>query len=230
MKHKINIAVDGYASCGKSTLARDLASKLGYVFIDSGAMYRAVTYYFLTHQTDLTQQSQIEEALSHIKVSFQFHPSTLQLQTFLNAQNVETQIRDKAVSEFVSQVSSLEAVRKFLVRQQQEIGKNKGVVMDGRDIGTVVFPDAELKLFVTADIEVRTQRRYSELKSKGIEMSFEEVKENLQTRDLIDTTRAINPLRQAEDAILLDTSKLTREEQLFEALKLLAQKLNTDIS
>ncbi|QQS27769.1 MAG: (d)CMP kinase [Sphingobacteriales bacterium] len=230
MKHKINIAVDGYASCGKSTLARDLASKLGYIFIDSGAMYRAVTYYFLTHQTDLTQQSQIEEALSHIKVSFQSHPTSNQLQTYLNSQNVEVQIRDKEVSEFVSQVSSLEAVRKFLVRQQQEIGKNKGVVMDGRDIGTVVFPDAELKLFVTADIEVRTQRRYSELKSKGIEISLDEVKENLQTRDLIDTTRAINPLRQAEDAIMLDTSKLTREEQLFEALKLLAQKLNTDIS
>lgn len=224
MKHKINIAVDGYASCGKSTLARDLARALGYLFIDSGAMYRAVTYYFITHQIDLHQPPQIEEALNDIQITFQLNPSYNQAQTFLNGQNIEAQIRDKAVSDFVSEVSSLEKVRTFLVRQQQAMGQQKGVVMDGRDIGTVVFPDAELKLFVTANIDVRTQRRYAELQAKGIPSTYEEVKQNLLERDRIDSTREINPLRQAEDAIVIDTTHHTKDSQLQAVLNLIKDK------
>ncbi len=222
--HKINIAVDGYASCGKSTLARDLARELGYLFIDSGAMYRAVTYYFIIHQIDLQSSPQIEAALNNIQITFQQNSASNQAQTFLNGQSIEAQIRDKAVSDFVSQVSTLEKGRTFLVRQQQAMGRQKGVVMDGRDIGTVVFPDAELKLFVTADIDVRTQRRYAELQAKGIHTTYEEVKQNLLERDRIDSTREVTPLRQAEDAILLDTSNLTREEQLSLVLEMLTEK------
>ncbi len=224
MMYKINIAVDGYASCGKSTLARDLARALGYLFIDSGAMYRAVTYYFITHQIDLHQPPQIEEALNDIQITFQLNPSYNQAQTFLNGQNIEAQIRDKAVSDFVSEVSSLEEVRTFLVRQQQAMGQQKGVVMDGRDIGTVVFPDAELKLFVTANIDVRTQRRYAELQAKGIPSTYEEVKQNLLERDRIDSTREINPLRQAEDAIVIDTTHHTKDSQLQAVLNLIKDK------
>ncbi len=224
MMYKINIAVDGYASCGKSTLARDLARALGYLFIDSGAMYRAVTYYFITHQIDLDQSPQIEEALNDIQITFQLNPSYNQAQTFLNGQNIEAQIRDKAVSDFVSEVSSLEKVRTFLVRQQQAMGQQKGVVMDGRDIGTVVFPDAELKLFVTANIDVRTQRRYAELQAKGIPSTYEEVKQNLLERDRIDSTREINPLRQAEDAIVIDTTYHTKDSQLQAVLNLIKDK------
>lgn len=214
---KITIAIDGYSSCGKSTMAKDLAREVGYIYIDSGAMYRAVTLYCLENglfaadgQID-TQR--LEAALPDLHISFRPAPDTQRPQTCLNGRNVEDRIRSMEVATHVSPVAALGFVREALVKQQQEMGRDKGIVMDGRDIGTVVFPDAELKIFVTASAEIRAQRRYNELKNKGREASFEEILANVKERDHIDRSRAVSPLRQAEDALLLDNSRLSIEEQ-----------------
>ncbi|OWY23772.1 (d)CMP kinase [Sphingobacteriales bacterium UPWRP_1] len=226
MPQQINIAIDGHASCGKSTLAKAIAKQLGYTYIDSGAMYRAVTLYFLRHpELDFTCPPDVDEALKNIAISFTYNPETGHAETLLNGENVEALIRDKAVSSLVSQISTIAEVRRFLVKQQQELGKNKGVVMDGRDIGTVVFPDAELKIFLTANLDVRAQRRYNELMDKGMQITLEEVKQNLQSRDITDSTREITPLLQAPDAVLIDNSYLTREKQLELVMELVAQKM-----
>lgn len=220
MKPTITIAVDGYAACGKSTLARALARELGYVYIDSGAMYRAVTLYCLRHKVAWNDAEQIRQALERIRIEFRYAGEGC-LHTFLNDEDVEQAIRSLEVSAAVSPVSAISAVRRAMVAQQQALGKQGGMVMDGRDIGTVVFPYAELKLFVTASIEVRTRRRLLELQSKNPGQSFdaETVKQNLLERDRIDSTRADSPLRRAEDAVVLDNSELTPEEQLQWALQ-----------
>lgn len=216
-KKKIIIAVDGHSSCGKSTLAKELAHVLGYLYLDSGAMYRAVTLFALRNH--LAENGKVDEAgltkrLNEIKIDFRFNPVTRQNDTFLNGENVEEEIRQITVSSYVSPVATIAEVRHALVKQQQEMGRNKGIVMDGRDIGTVVFPQAELKLFMTASPEVRAQRRYEELKNKGLQVSYQEILENVGDRDRIDSGREISPLKQADDALILDNSHLTRREQL----------------
>jgi CMP/dCMP kinase len=211
-QRKITIAIDGYSSCGKSTLAQALAKRLQYIHIDSGAMYRAVTLYFIRHKVDINNEGEVAAALERISIHLGFDED-VQV-TWLNGVNVESVIRESEVNQFVSQVSTLSSVRKEMVAKQRRLGANKGLVMDGRDIGTVVFPDAELKLFLTADIDVRVERRWLELTNKGIEISREEVKDNLLRRDHIDSTRADSPLRKAEDATVIDTSYLTPKEQL----------------
>lgn len=221
---KINIAIDGFSSCGKSTLAKDLAKELSYVFIDSGAMYRAVTLYAIQNnffdENEVLNEEKLIQNLQSIEITFQYDASTQKSNTFLNGENVETEIRQPSVAGKVSRVSQLVEVRKKLVALQQEMGKSKGVVMDGRDIGTVVFPNAELKLFVTAQPEVRTERRYAELVVKNPNITKEEVHQNLQERDYNDTHRENDPLRQAEDAILIDNTDLNKEEQLNLVLEL----------
>lgn len=216
---RIIIAIDGWSSCGKSTLARQLAQFLGYVYIDSGAMYRAVTLYFQRHQIDLNLEEQVAAALYEIHLSFLINPATQQAEIHLNGENVETAIRDMKVANQVSQVSTLASVRNFAVAQQQKMGEEKGIVMDGRDIGTTVFPKAELKIFMTASMEVRIERRYLEMKIKHPDIPIEEVHKNLAERDRIDSTRAISPLTQAKDAILLDNTMLNMQEQLQWALE-----------
>lgn len=223
---KIIIAIDGYSSCGKSTLAKELAHQLNYIYIDTGAMYRAVTLYFIQHNTDINDPQAVKAALSEISVKFRKIKG--QIHTFLNNQDVETEIRSMQVSELVSQVSAVSSVRSFLVRQQQEMGKKKGIVMDGRDIGTVVFPNAELKIFLTASAEIRASRRKLEYDLKGINISLEEVMANLAHRDHIDSTRDDSPLKQADDAVLLDNSHLTRKEQLDWVLNLISEKFSPD--
>ena len=213
---KITIAIDGYSSCGKSTMAKDLAREVGYIYIDSGAMYRAVTLYCLENglfTSEGIHVTQLEKAMPNIQISFQLNPETQRPMTFLNGKNVEDRIRTMEVSSHVSPVAALPFVREAMVKLQQEMGKTKGIVMDGRDIGTVVFPDAELKIFVVASAEIRAQRRFDELKAKGQEASFEEILANVKERDYIDQNRAVSPLRQAEDALLLDNSHLTIEQQ-----------------
>ena len=213
---KITIAIDGFSSCGKSTMAKDLAREIGYIYIDSGAMYRAVTLYCLENgffTNDGIDTAQLEAAMPNIRISFQLNPETQRPMTFLNGVNVEDRIRTMEVSTRVSPVAALPFVREALVKLQQEMGKEKGIVMDGRDIGTAVFPDAELKIFVTASAEIRAQRRYDELKAKGQDASFEEILTNVKERDYIDQNREVSPLRKADDAILLDNSNLTIEEQ-----------------
>lgn len=215
--NKITIAIDGYSSCGKSTMAKDLAREIGYIYIDSGAMYRAVTLYCIQQNffgaNNQINVQQLQNEIDKIKISFQLDPQTQRPQTYLNGENVEKEIRTMEVSSRVSPVAALGFVREALVRQQQEMGKAKGIVMDGRDIGTTVFPDAELKIFVTASAEVRAQRRYDELTAKGENASFEEILANVKERDHIDETREVSPLRKADDALLLDNSHLTIEEQ-----------------
>ncbi|WP_448788664.1 (d)CMP kinase [Bacteroides graminisolvens] len=213
---KITIAIDGFSSCGKSTMAKSLAKEIGYIYIDSGAMYRAVTLYCI--ENGLIEDGEIrtetlKEDLKRINISFKINAETGQPDTYLNAENVENKIRTMLVSSMVSQVSALDFVRSAMVEQQQKMGKEKGIVMDGRDIGTTVFPDAELKIFVTASAEVRAQRRFDELKSKGQESSYDEILHNVKQRDYLDQNREVSPLRQASDAILLDNSTLTIEEQ-----------------
>ena len=216
---KITIAVDGYSSCGKSTLAKQLAKTLSYVFVDSGAMYRAITLYFLENNIDIKNTDTINVALKHIDLRFEYVSETGKSDMLLNNRNVEKEIREMKVSSFVSPIAALPAVRTFAVAAQQQMGKQKGIVMDGRDIGTTVFPDAELKIFVTADTDVRVERRWFELHEKGENTSREEVKKNLLERDFIDTTREVSPLKKADDAIVLDNSFLNREEQLAVALE-----------
>ena len=214
---RIIIAIDGFSSCGKSTMAKDLAKEIGYIYIDSGAMYRAVTLYCIQNGL-FDADSNIDEAtleaqMKNIHITFQLNPETQRPMTFLNGVNVEDRIRSLEVSSRVSPVAALGFVRKALVEQQQAMGKDKGIVMDGRDIGTAVFPEAELKIFVTASAEIRAQRRYDELKAKGQEASFDDILHNVEERDRIDQTREVSPLRKADDAILLDNSHLTIAEQ-----------------
>ncbi len=211
---KIIIAIDGYSSCGKSTIARQLARKLGYKYIDTGAMYRAVTLWFIENKIDLNDQGAVEKALGELTIDFVIDPGTFHQNTYINGVNVEEKIRGWDVSGKVSTISILPAVRKKLVGLQQKLGKGKEIVMDGRDIGTQVFPDAELKIFLTADPNVRAERRYKEIQEKGNHISYEEVLENLKMRDHQDTTRKESPLQKAADAKVLDNTHLTPVEQL----------------
>ena len=222
---KIIITLDGYSSCGKSTLARQLANELNYVFIDSGAMYRAITLYFLRQHVNWKHEKEIHKALGEITLEFQYNERTCQSDMFLNDENVEALIRDMLVSEHVSEVSALKEVREFAVAQQQQMGEKKGIVMDGRDIGTTVFPHAELKIFVTADPAIRVQRRFKELFAKNPNITIEEIKANLEMRDYIDSNREFSPLRKAADAVELDNSNMTKEEQLALALKWAKEKI-----
>jgi cytidylate kinase len=223
LEKRITIAVDGYSSCGKSTLAKALAKSLGYVFIDSGAMYRGVTLYCMRQQLILHSKPQvdlIEQELDNIRLTFEFNEATASSDLFLNGENVERLIRLPDVAANVSKIATIKSVRHKLVEEQRAIGQDGGIVMDGRDIGSVVFPDAELKLFITAAPEIRAQRRKKELEEKGVIITLDEVISNLMERDMIDSTRAESPLIQVEDAIVIDTSELTREQQLDKALEL----------
>jgi CMP/dCMP kinase len=222
LKKKITIAIDGYSSCGKSTLAKALAKKLHYIYADSGAMYRAVTLFFLDNKVDIYDKNQVIAALPHINIHFQ-NDEMGHRHTFLNAQDVENEIRKMYISEFVSKVAAISEVRRAMVKQQQAMGKRKGIVMDGRDIGTVVFKDAELKIFLTADPDIRTQRRVDELTQKGQPTPAEAVKKNLLERDFIDANREDSPLRKAETAIEVDNSKMTELEQLEVVLRLVKE-------
>jgi len=215
---KIIIAIDGFSSCGKSTLAKAMAKNLQYVFIDTGAMYRAVALFFLRTGVNFDNPIEIASALNKITLQFKYNPASLQSDMYLNDENVEQEIREMRVSQKVSEVAAIALVRDFAVAQQQAMGKSKGIVMDGRDIGTVVFPKAELKIFVTASPEIRVQRRFLELSAKNTAITVEEISENLQHRDLIDTTRDHSPLKQADDALLLDNSNISKSEQLEIAL------------
>jgi len=218
----IIIAIDGHSSCGKSTLAKALAKKLGYTYIDSGAMYRAVALYFLRHDVPFKVEQRdihaIQEALSQIHIAFKYNESLGKQETYLNDENVEGEIRQMFVADHVSKVSTISEVRRFLVAQQQAKGTAKGIVMDGRDIGTVVFPEAELKIFMTAEPTIRAQRRLEEMQEKGQDFTLEEVLNNLQKRDHIDSTRADSPLKKAEDALVLDNTHLSPSEQFEKAL------------
>lgn len=214
---KIVIAIDGYSSCGKSTMAKNLARQLGYVYVDTGAMYRAVTLYALCHQLfkadGEVDAASLQRDMPDIRITFQFNAQTGKPDTYLNDELVEQEIRTMQVSERVSKIAALPFVRTALVAQQQRMGKDKGIVMDGRDIGTVVFPHAELKIFVTASAEVRAQRRYDELQQKGMPARYDDILKNVQERDYIDSHREVSPLRKADDAIELDNSNLTIDEQ-----------------
>lgn len=221
---KIIITIDGWSSCGKSTLARQLAKSLGYIYIDSGAMYRAITLFFLRNHVDWTDQKEVAEALSDISLEFEYNPVHDKSEILLNGENVEYVIRDLVVAEKVSDVAAIKAVREFAVAQQQKMGEKKGIVMDGRDIGTVVFPNAELKIFMTADNAVRVERRFKELYEKNPNITIEEVKNNLELRDYIDSHREVSPLQKAEDALVLDNTNLTEEEQLALAVNWVKEK------
>ena len=222
---KIVIAIDGFSSCGKSTLANELAKELNYVFVDSGAMYRAITLYFLDHQIDVNNPNEVEAALQNIKLEFIYQSDFKKSNIHLNGENVEQKIRDKNINSYVSIVAANKAVREFAISEQQQMGLDKALVMDGRDIGTTVFPNAELKVFVTADVDVRVERRLKELQEKGFATTKEEVKNNLQERDFIDSNRDFSPLKKADDAIVLDNSHLTREEQFQLVLKWANEKI-----
>jgi cytidylate kinase len=214
MSNNIIIAIDGYSSCGKSTLAKQIAKEWHYRYIDTGAMYRAVALFLLRNQIDIYHPDHVAAALNDIHIDFRVNKETQSQDTYLNGEYVENEIRiNPRVVSIVSDVSAISEVRRFLVKQQQKMGEHKGIVMDGRDIGTVVFPNAELKIFVTADPKVRTQRRLDELKEKGQNTTFAEVLANLEKRDYIDTTRADSPLKKAEDAIELDNSNMSRNDQ-----------------
>lgn len=222
---KITIAIDGYSSCGKSTIAKELSAILGFRYVDSGSMYRAVTLFFLRNQIEFRHLNLVQESLKDISIAFKMNLENKLQEIFLNGENVEIEIRvNPRVASAVSDVSAISEVRKFLVKQQQKMGEEGGIVMDGRDIGTVVFPQAEIKIFVTADAKIRAQRRFDELKSKGQETTFEEVLANLEKRDSIDSTRDDSPLIKYKDAIELDTTNLSREQQLEFVLKLLNEK------
>lgn len=225
---KITIAIDGFSSTGKSTLAKQLAATLGYVYVDTGAMYRAVAYFGMQH--NLVSETHLDKAgliaqLPNINLRFQFNPALGFAEMYLNNENIERQIRTIEVSRMVSKVAEISEVRAKLVEQQQEMGKDKGVVMDGRDIGTVVFPDAELKLFMTASSKTRAQRRFDELVEKGQHITYEDVLQNVEERDYIDTHRADSPLVKAEDAVEVDNSSLSKKEQFELVLNLVKAKL-----
>ncbi|WP_170232435.1 (d)CMP kinase [Chitinophaga japonensis] len=216
---KIIITIDGYSSCGKSTLAKQLARELDYVYIDSGAMYRAITLYFLQNRVDWTDVAAVKAALADIHLEFVPNADKTQSDIYLNGENVELPIRDMLVADKVSEVAAIREVREFAVARQQQMGERKGIVMDGRDIGTTVFPHAELKIFMTADTAVRVERRFKELYARNKNITIQEVKENLELRDFIDSNREISPLRKAEDAIILDNSELSMDDQLRLALQ-----------
>lgn len=218
MAKKIVITIDGWSSCGKSTLAKQLARELGYVYVDSGAMYRAITLYFLRNNIDPDEKAEVKAALKSINLEFVQNEKSNTSEIFLNGENVEYLIRDLIIAEKVSDIAAIREVRKFAVAQQQKMGEKKGIVMDGRDIGTVVFPDAELKIFMTADNAVRVQRRFRELYEKNPNITIDEVKNNLEMRDYIDSNREVSPLRQAEDALVLDNTNLTEKEQFNKAM------------
>ena len=221
----IIITIDGWSACGKSTLAKALAKKLGYIYIDSGAMYRAITLYFLRNHIDWTDAKEVKQALKDITIEFIFNEKKQQSEIYLNGENVEYLIRDLVIAEKVSDVSAIKEVRKFAVAQQQKLGEKKGIVMDGRDIGTTVFPEAEVKIFMEADETVRVERRFKELFDKNPNITIEEIKTNLEMRDYIDSHREVSPLRKAEDAIKLDNTHLTEKEQLDFAISLAKKKL-----
>ena len=214
---KITIAIDGHSSCGKSTMAKDLAREVGYVYVDTGAMYRSVTLYALRHglfsEDGSVNTDALEQQMADIRISFKFNPETGRPDTYLNGECVEKEIRSLEVSIHVSPIAAIPFVRTAMVAQQQQMGKDKGVVMDGRDIGTTVFPDAELKVFVTASARVRAQRRYDELKAKGMPADFDDILKNVEERDYLDSHREVSPLRKADDALLLDNSDMTIPEQ-----------------
>ena len=224
---KLTITIDGWSSCGKSTLARQLAKKLGYVYIDSGAMYRAITLYFLRNHIDWTDPKEVNPALLNIELEFRSNEQADRSEMYLNGENVEFVIRDLVVAEKVSEVSAIREVRDFAVAQQRKMGKGKGIVMDGRDIGTVVFPKAELKIFMTADNAVRVERRFRELFDKNPNISIDEVKTNLEMRDYIDSNREVSPLKKAKDAVILDNTEISEEEQLKLALKWVKEKMKS---
>lgn len=226
MRKNLVVAIDGYSSCGKSTLAKALAKKLGFIYIDSGAMYRAITLYFLRNNVDLENHDAIVDALQHIELNF--HSKDYESHITLNGEEVSDEIRLMPVSEAVSPVSAIKEVRKEMVKQQQRMGKSKNIVMDGRDIGTAVFPDAQVKFFMTADPKIRAERRYNEMVAKGDNsITLEEVFENIAHRDYADTTRTESPLTRAEDAIILDNTDITQEEQLTFALEKVQPFLHT---
>ncbi|PVH26668.1 (d)CMP kinase [Sphingobacterium corticibacter] len=220
-KNNFVIAIDGFSSCGKSTVAKALAKKLNFVFVDSGAMYRAVTLYFIQNNVDMNDDAQVAAAIADIHIDF--IPNSQQTQILLNGEDISDAIRTMEVSSLVSEVSALKQVRTAMVAQQQKLGAKRNIVMDGRDIGTTVFPQADLKIFMTADPYIRAERRFAELAAKGEQLTMEEVKENLAHRDHIDSTREESPLRQAEDAVVLDNSQLTQEQQLDFVLDLYQQ-------
>jgi cytidylate kinase len=225
MKEKIIITIDGWSSCGKSTLAKQLARELRYTYVDSGAMYRAITLYFLRNSIDLDDPKEIREALKNISLEFIKSKISDQQEIYLNGENVEYLIRDLLVAEKVSDVAALKEVREFATKQQQRMGAGKGIVMDGRDIGTTVFPAAELKIFMTADNAVRVERRFREMFEQNPNISIEEVKNNLEMRDYIDSNREYSPLRQAEDARVLDNTNLTENQQFELAMKWVGEAL-----
>jgi cytidylate kinase len=228
---KITIAIDGFSSTGKSTLAKQLANNLGYVYVDTGAMYRAVALFAMQNRfinADFFDKESLIKSLASIQLEFKFNPDLGFAEMYLNAENVEKQIRSIEVSGFVSKVAEISQVRAKLVEQQQEMGKNKGIVMDGRDIGTVVFPDAELKIFMTAGADTRAQRRFDELQEKGDAVTYEEVLKNVVERDYIDTHREDSPLVMADDAIEIDNSYLNREEQFAAVLELVKDIIKMD--
>jgi CMP/dCMP kinase len=225
---KIIVAIDGHSSCGKSTIAKAVAAKFGYIFIDSGAMYRTVTLFALRHNLIIdgsVKKLELIGLLPEIHIEFRYNPEKQKSDAYLNGENVEEEIRQLTVSQNVSPVATIAEVRAAMVRLQREMGKNKGIVMDGRDIGTVVFPEAELKLFVTASSEIRAQRRFDELIANGGTVSYEEILQNVQERDYIDSTREASPLRKADDALVLDNSRMTREEQLVWVIGKVHEKL-----
>lgn len=217
---KIIITIDGFSSCGKSTLAKQLAQKLNYRYIDSGAMYRAITLYFLRNNVDWSKEKEIEKALQDISLEFIVNNNSGDSEIYLNGENVEYIIRDLIIAEKVSEIAALKSVRKFAVNAQQKMGADKGIVMDGRDIGTTVFPDAEVKIFMVADEAVRVERRFAEMFDKNPNISLDEIKTNLALRDYIDSNREVSPLRKADDAVELDNTFLTEKQQLEFALKL----------
>lgn len=229
MNKRLIIAIDGYSSCGKSTFAKSVAKELNYIFIDSGAMYRAVTLYCMRHNlisaTEVNVPAIVSE-VNNIYIDFIYNPDIQGYETFLNSENVEKEIRSMEVSAHVSRISQIHEVRSRLVELQREIGVAKGIVMDGRDIGTVVFPDADIKIFMTASVDIRAKRRFDELKVNGITVDFEKIKQNIIARDIADENRDISPLRRADDAIVLDNSRMTVEEQMVWIKKIIDRKRN----
>lgn len=222
---KIIITIDGWSACGKSTLAKRLAKELGYTYIDSGAMYRAITLFFLRNHIDWTDKKEVKKALKDIRLQFIYNNKSKESEVYLNDENVEYLIRDLIVAEKVSDIAAIKEVRDFAVAEQRKMGKNKGIVMDGRDIGTVVFPKAELKIFMTADNTVRVERRFKELYEKNPNTTLEEVKTNLEMRDYIDSHREVSPLKKAKNAIILDNTNLTEDEQFQMAMEWVKKKL-----
>jgi len=229
VKKKLIIAIDGYSSCGKSTFAKTIAKELNYLYIDSGAMYRTVTLYCMRHglvDDDKLDLQSIVNELNDINIEFVYNPDIAGYETFLNSENVEIEIRGIEVSRHVSRISQISEVRTRMVELQRQIGMFKGIVMDGRDIGTVVFPDAELKIFMTASVEIRAKRRYDELKNKGVEIDFEEIRRNIVARDITDENRDISPLRRADDAVVLDNTRMTVAEQMTWVRNIIEKKIN----